>query len=225
MISIILPTYNEKDNLRNIVKEIFGIVKHNVEVIVVDDNSPDGTGIIADDLSKKYEIKVVHRPRRLGLTPAIAEGIKIAKGEIIGVIDADMSHPPSLIPQMISLLESDAADIVVGSRYSVGGSVETWSSFRKSVSLLATFLARLLVDAKDPMSGFFFMKKSVVKGVNLKSKGYKALLEVLVKGNYSKVVEIPYTFKGRGVGKSKLNVKEYAKYLMDWFKLAAYKLF
>jgi len=225
MISIILPTYNEKDNLRNVVKEIFGIVKRNAEVIVVDDNSPDGTGIIADDLSKKYEIKVVHRPRRLGLTPAIAEGIKIAKGEIIGVIDADMSHPPSLIPQMISLLESDAADIVVGSRYSVGGSVETWSSFRKSVSLLATFLARLLVDAKDPMSGFFFMKKSVVKGVNLKSKGYKALLEVLVKGNYSKVVEIPYTFKGRGVGKSKLNVKEYAKYLMDWFKLAAYKLF
>lgn len=225
MISIILPTYNEKENIKTIVKEIFSILKEGVEVIIVDDNSPDGTGLIAEDLAREYNLQVIHRPERLGLSPAVIEGLKIAKGDIVGVMDADLSHPPSLIPQMISLLDNDAADVVIGSRYSVGGSVETWSFFRKLVSKFATFLAKCLVDIKDPMSGYFFIKKSVIKNVELNSKGYKILLEILVKGNYSKVVEIPYTFRGREVGRSKLNVNEYVKYLKDWLRLVSYKLF
>lgn len=225
MISIILPTYNEKENLEIVVKEIFSTVKNGTEVIIVDDNSPDGTGLIADKLANKYNIKVIHRPGRLGLSPAVIEGLRLASGRIIGVMDSDLSHPPSLIPQMISLLNNDAADVVVGSRYSIGGSVETWSFFRKFVSKFATFLAKCLVDIKDPMSGYFFMKKSVIKNVRLNSKGYKILLEILVKGNYSRVVEMPYTFRGREVGRSKLNINEYAKYLKDWLKLVSYKLF
>lgn len=224
MISIILPTYNERENIKKIVNEIFSIVKNNLEVIIVDDNSPDGTGVIAEELAKKYNIKVIHRPKRLGLSPAVIEGFKVAKGSIIGVMDADLSHPSDLIPQMISLLKNDAADIIVGSRYSMGGSVETWSSSRKFISKGATFLAKCLVDVQDPMSGFFFMKKAIIKNVSLNSKGYKILLEILVKGDYQKVIELPYTFRGRDIGKSKLNTKEYLKYLNDWVRLLYYKL-
>lgn len=224
MISVILPTYNERENIEKVVGEIFNVVKNDVEVIVVDDNSPDGTGLVAEKLSEQFNVKVIHRPKRLGLSPAVVEGFKIAKGDIIGVMDADLSHPPSLVPQMISLLENDAADIIMGSRYSTGGLVETWSPFRKTVSKFATFLAKCLVDVKDPMSGFFFMKKNVIENTALNSKGYKILLEILVKGNYDKVIELPYIFRGRGVGKSKLNAKEYAKYLADWFRLLHYKL-
>lgn len=225
MISIILPTYNEKENIEKIVAEIFSTVDNGIEVIIVDDNSPDGTGVVADKLAKKYNIKVVHRSRRLGLSPAVIEGLRLANGEIVGVMDADLSHPPSLVPQMVNLLDNGTADIVIGSRYSVGGSVETWSFFRKLVSRLATFLAKCLVDVKDPMSGFFFMKKRVVDDVILNSKGYKILLEILVKGSYSKVIEVPYTFRGRGIGKSKLTVNEYMKYLRDWLRLVSYKIF
>jgi len=223
MISIILPTYNERENLKKIVTEIFSTVKNGTEVIVVDDNSPDGTGDLAEELAKKYNLKVIHRPKRLGLSPAVIEGFKIAKGSIIGVMDADLSHPSDLIPQMISLLKNDAADIIIVSWYSSGGSVETWSSFRKLISQGATFLAKCLVDVQDPMSGFFFMKKGVIKNIALNSKGYKILLEILVKGNCQKVIEIPYTFRGRDVGKSKLNTKEYLKYLNDLSKLLYYK--
>jgi len=224
MISIILPTYNERENIEEVVKQVFSVVKNEVEIIIVDDNSPDGTGIIAEQLAKRYNVKVIHRPKRMGLSPAVIDGLKIAKGGIIGVIDADLSHPPELIPQMISLLENDATDIVMGSRYSIGGSVETWSFFRKFVSRTATFLAKCLVEVNDPMSGFFFMKKSVVENINISSKGYKILLEILVKGNYGKVIELPYTFRGREVGKSKLNAKEYLKYLKDWLSLLRHKL-
>lgn len=223
MISIILPTYNERENIGKIVRDIFGTVEDDVEVIIVDDNSPDGTGLIAEELAKKYNLRIIHRPRRLGLSPAVVEGLKVAKGGIVGVMDADLSHPPNLIPQMINLLKKDVADIVIGSRYSTGGSVETWSLFRRLVSKFATSLAKCLVDIKDPMSGFFFMKKDVIKNSSLNSKGYKILLEVLVKGSYDKIVEFPYTFRGRGIGKSKLNAKEYLKYLIDWFKLMRYK--
>lgn len=225
MISIILPTYNEKENIETIVREIFSTVKKGTEVVIVDDNSPDGTGEIADRLAKKYNVKIIHRSKRFGLSPAVITGLKVAKGDIIGVMDADLSHPPELIPQMITLLKRGTADIVIGSRYSVGGSVETWSFFRKLVSQFATFLAKCLVDIKDPMSGYFFMKKSVVNNVVLNSKGYKILLEILVKGHYSRIVEIPYTFRGRGIGKSKLTIKEYMKYLKDWLKLVCYKTF
>lgn len=224
MISIILPTYNEKENIEKLVREIFDVTKNNIEVIIVDDNSPDGTGLVAENLTKEYNVKVIHRSRRLGLSPAVIEGFNIAKGDIIGVMDADLSHPPNLIPQMINLLKNDTADVVVGSRYSIGGEVETWSFSRKLVSKFATSMAKFLVDIKDPMSGFFFMKKNVVKNTKLNSKGYKILLEMLVKGNYNKVIEVPYTFRGRGIGKSKLNAKEYLKYLGDWFKLLCYKI-
>lgn len=132
------------------------------------------------------------------------------------------SHPPEKIPEMIKALRD--CDIVVGSRHIKGGGVENWSRGRKIISKGATKIARGLTNVKDPMSGFLFLKKSIIQGVNLNPKGYKIGLEILVKGNYKKVKELPYTFVDRKRGKSKLNKREIWNYLVHSLKLYWYRI-
>jgi dolichol-phosphate mannosyltransferase len=212
----VIPTYNERPNLLELVRRIDEACKgagKKAEIVIIDDNSPDGTGAYAEELGKDYDIKVIHRSGKLGLSTAVMSGFEVATGDLLVVMDADLSHPPEKIPEMVGKIESGEAQMVVGSRYVKGGSVENWPIHRKAISKAATLLARGLTKVKDPMSGFFAMKRSVIEGVELNPIGYKVGLEILVKGRYDSVVEVPITFADRKAGKSKLGASVYLKYL------------
>lgn len=224
-VSIIIPTYNEKENLPILAEKIFKIFRENSidgDVIVVDDNSPDGTGKIADKLKKKYEIQVLHRKDKLGLSSAALEGIKIADGDVIGVMDADISHSPEEIPKFIEVIKN-GADFAIGSRYKKGGKIEDWEIKRRIISKGAKLLANPLTNISDPMSGFFFFRKNLIDGIKLDPKGFKIGLEILVKSKPKKIVEIPHTFIGRKKGESKLNSMEYLNYIHHLLSLYFFK--
>ncbi len=213
---MIVPTYNERDNLEPLIQRIVTAAKTaalDVEIVIVDDNSPDGTGDRAMSLAKVYPVRLVRRPGKLGLSSAVLDGAAQAEGDIVVVMDADLSHPPEKIPEMVEKISKGEAEVVIGSRYVPGGSVENWPLRRRLVSKTATLLARGLTKVKDPMSGFIAFRKSVIDGVKLNPVGYKVGLEILVKGRYSKVVEVPIHFANRRAGKSKLGGTEVVKYV------------
>jgi len=219
--SIIIPTYNEKENLPLLAEKIFKVFKESSidgEVVVVDDNSPDGTGKIAEKLKKKYKVQVLHRKAKLGLSSAVLDGIKIAKGDVIGVMDADGSHPPEEIPKFFDAIEN-GSDFAIGSRYKKGGKIGDWELKRKIVSKGAKLLAKPLTNISDPLSGFFFFRKNLINGIELNPKGFKIGLEILVKSKHKKIVEIPHTFIVRRKGESKLKLVEYINYLHHLFFL------
>jgi len=221
-----VPTYNEKENLDELVRRVQQACSSaglSAELVIVDDNSPDGTGARAEEIAKSENLKVVHRSGKLGLSSAVLEGFKAASGSILVVMDADLSHPPEKIPEMVSKIESGEADVVVGSRYVRGGSVENWPFTRRIISKGATLLARWLTKVKDPMSGFFALKRSVIDGVPLDPVGYKIGLEILVKGKYAKVAEVPIHFADRKAGKSKLGGGEYLRYIDHVIMLYEYR--
>ncbi len=225
-IEIIIPTYNESKNLPVLIPLIFKVLKENkikAGVVIVDDNSPDGTSNAAQDLGKKYPVKVIVRKKDRGLAKSVFDGIKQTTGSIIGVMDADLSHPPEIIPKLIKEIEN-GADISIASRLVEGGGTERWPRARQINSYIATLLAKPITNVKDPMSGFFFFKRGVVKDYNLVPRGYKILLEILAKGNYKKVVEVPFIFKDRTVGESKLTPKVSTEYFIQIFSLYLYKI-
>jgi dolichol-phosphate mannosyltransferase len=224
----VIPTYNERDNLQELVARIESSCSASgieSEIVIVDDSSPDGTGAYADELARDHRMKVVHRTGKLGLSSAVLEGFKVASGDILAVMDADLSHPPEKIPEMASKIGSGEAEIVFGSRYVQGGSVENWPLHRRIISKGATMFARGLTKIKDPMSGFFMLKRSVIDGANLNPVGYKIGLEILVKGKYSKVIEVPIHFANRKAGKSKLGAGEMLKYIDHTIMLHEHKRF
>lgn len=223
-ISIVIPTYNEAKNIAVLVAKIAKVLaKQNYEIIVVDDNSPDGTYSIAKELEAKYPLKAICRKNERGLASAVLAGFGATKGSILGVMDADLSHPPELIPELVNAIKN-GADIAIGSRLIKGGKVEEWPSLRRFISAIARMLARPLTNIKDSMSGFFFLKRSVIENVKLVPRGYKILLEILVRGNYKKVKEVPYTFLSRHVGKSKIGLEVYLDYVAQLINLYFYKL-
>lgn len=226
-LSLVIPTYNEKENILELIKKIqkeFKKNKINGEIIVVDDNSPDGTGKIVENLSKKQKnIKIIHRTGKLGLSSAVLEGWKIADGEVLGVMDADLSHPPEKIKELFEAIENGGADIAIGSRYVKGGEIKGWNLKRKIMSKTATFLARIYTNVKDPMSGYFMIKREVIKNVDLNPKGFKILLEIIIKGRYQNIKEIPIIFTNRVKGKSKAGVKEIFYYLQNLVGYLPYK--
>jgi len=223
-LSLIIPTYNEKGNLSTLVKRAHNCLSGYVdyEIIIVDDNSPDGTGELAEKMAQEYSIKVIHREGKKGLASAVVDGFKLARGEILGVMDADLQHPPEKIPELLTEI-SKGADVVIASRYVKKGGAEGLSFKRKIISIIAKFLIPILFPKirviKDPLSGFFLLKKEVIRNANLKPIGYKILLEILARGNYTQVVEIPYVFKERLSGRSNINFKEYINYLKHLYRL------
>jgi len=229
-ISIIIPTYNESQNILNVLKSIGDIIPKNIftEAIVVDDNSPDGTGKIVEDYLKNvkkiagYTIDIIHRTTKNGLSSAILSGIQRATGDTIVVMDSDLSHPPQIIPKMIDALKKYQCDMVIASRYITGGQINGWNKKRKLLSKIATIIAKkgLGVTTKDPMSGFFAFKKGILKGLNFDAIGFKLLLEILVKKRGLSVKEIPYTFQNRTFGSSKLDFST----ILDYFK-SVWKLY
>jgi len=216
MLSIIIPTYNEKKNLEELAKRIFNALKpHYIqyELIIVDDNSPDGTAEYAESLKSKYDIRVIRRPHKISLASAAINGFKAATGDIYCVMDADLSHPPDALYDMYKKIENEGYDLVVGSRLVKGGGAKRWPWYRRIVSIVAQSLARPLTTVRDNTSGFFMLKKRVVDNAELNPIGFKILLEILAKGNYEKVMEYPIVFADREGGKSKLRTRQIFEYL------------
>jgi len=224
MISIIVPTYNEAKNITDLVVRIKNSLPGKYEIIVVDDGSPDGTGRVAEDLAREYPIKVIHREGKMGLASAVLDGFKIASGDLLGVIDSDLSHPPEIIPLLLKEMEKQNADIIIASRFAKGGGTDNWPKIRLFATNVAMLSVRLLTSVKDPMSGFFIFKKSVIEDTKLIPRGFKILLEILVKGHYTKAIEFPFVFKDRIHGKSKIDLKVYTEFTAQLIDLYFYKL-
>jgi dolichol-phosphate mannosyltransferase len=219
VLSIIVPTYNEKENIRTIIEAILSLfdrVQIEGEVIIVDDDSPDGTGSIATSIKESEpRLQVIVRRGVRGLSSATLSGFEIAKGDILLVMDSDLSHPVELIPALVSPIVNGLCEMSVASRHVSGGGIKDWSLKRKIISKGATLLARIVTDVKDPMSGFFAIKPSVIKGIKLNPKGFKICLEIIARGNYGKIAEIPYTFQDRKFGVSKLRGQIIWEYILQ----------
>jgi len=224
MLSIVIPTYNERDNLPVLVQKIFtALGSEPAEVVVVDDNSPDGTGTVAEDLKKNYALQVIHRSGKNGLASAVIEGFGAARGDFLCVMDADMSHDPKVLPSFLKALR-EGADLAIGSRYVPGGGMKGWPKFREFGSRFAILLAKPVTKVKDATSGFFCFRRPVLDKVHLDPLGFKIGLEIFVKGKAKKIQEVPYVFIDRQAGKSKLNNKEILNYLKHLFRLYRWRL-
>ena len=216
-ISLIIPTYNEHDNIIPLTQRLNHVLSgHSYEIVFIDDNSADGTAELAASLKDEYPIKVIVRKNKRGLASAVVDGLKVTSGHIIAVMDADLQHPPELVPDLLREIEA-GADVAVASRYVKGGGCQGWGLTRRLMSKGAGFLAHLLLPAtrqvSDPMSGFFMFNREVVAEAQLKPTGYKILLEILMVGKFQSVAEVPYTFVTRERGKSKLNARQQIDYL------------
>jgi dolichol-phosphate mannosyltransferase len=215
-LSLVVPTYNERDRLTDLVDAVFKAYSAagvQGELVIVDDNSPDGTGELADALATRHSIRVLHRAGKLGLGTAVIEGFNAATSPVVGVIDADLSHPPEIIPRMFAVMQQHAADIVIGSRYISGGATRNWARSRLLMSKFACLLARRLTPVRDATSGLFLIRRELARGVRISAGGFKICLELLIRGEPSRVIEVPYVFVGRTAGESKMNLKEAAGYI------------
>ncbi len=183
-LSIVSPTYNERDRLTALVAAIFeAYASEQVdgELIIVDDNSPDGTGALADELATLHRITVIHRAGKLGLGTAVVEGFAAATAPIVGVIDGDLSHPPRMLPRMLAVMRNYSADVVIGSRYIPGGGTRHWGPGRLLMSRAAFVMARGITPVRDVTSGFFLIRKDLARGVKISAGGFKICLELLVR--------------------------------------------
>ncbi|MDG6773948.1 glycosyltransferase family 2 protein [Thiomicrorhabdus sp. ZW0627] len=226
MISIIVPTYKEVENLKPLSEMIQTALKdRDYEIIIMDDNSQDGSAELCAELAASHPIRIITRTEDRGLSPAVIDGFDNAKGDYIVVMDADLSHPASAIPKMIDQLQSGESDFVLGSRYVAGGSIdESWTLWRYINSAVATLPALPLTRVKDPMSGFFAVRKAdIPPRKDLSPIGYKIALEVMVKGDFKKVSEVPIHFVDRVHGESKLTLAEQLKYLRHLRRLYQHK--
>ena len=224
-LTVILPTFNERENLDEVVKRLHAaLTEIEWEAIFVDDNSPDGTAERVRDIAQQdHRIRVVHRVGRQGLSTACIEGMMASSSPYLAVMDADLQHDETLLPDMLTALKQENLDIVIGSRYVEGGSTGEWTINRQQASRFATKLSRLVlkVDIKDSMSGFFMLRRSVMLEAinNLSGMGFKILLDIFASVSRPlKFKELPYQFRTRYAGESKLDsmvVWEYLMMLLD----------
>lgn len=222
--TIVIPTYNEAGGIEKLLRTLdqtFRTYGLDGEIIVVDDNSPDGTGAIVDRLSQELPVRCLHRPGKMGLSSGVIDGWKTARPESValGAMDADFSHDVRALPKMVEALESGKFGLAVGSRYVPGGGIANWPKRRIVTSRVACWLARPLTGVKDVTSGYFLVRRDALEGITLDPIGFKIGLEVIVKGKYGKALEVPYTFTDRTVGESKLNQSEIFNYLKQLRKL------
>jgi len=222
-ISIVIPTYNERDNIVPLVERISRTLNnHNYEILLVDDNSQDGTVDVAAKLAEKYPVKVLVRANERGLATAVLHGFKYARGNVVGVMDADLQHPPEVNAALLKAIEN-GADMVVASRYIPGGGCPNWGLTRRIISKGALSLAHIFLPStrqvKDPMSGYFMFRRDGLDQVEFKPIGYKILLEMLVMGKFQHVVEVPFIFEDRSSGASKMKARQQIDYLKHIFSL------
>ena len=225
-LSVIIPTFNEEENIAAIigaVNEVFRQSGIRGEVLVVDDSSKDRTiGIVEEIAGQNGNVRLIVRKDDHGLSQSVVEGFGKARSDILQVIDADFSHPPELIPRFYEAVR-DGADIAIGSRYMKGGDIEQWPLKRRVISLGATAFGRVLFpEVTDPVSGFFAVRREVVAGAPLAPRGYKILMEVLGRGRWHSFVEIPFVFRDREEGTSKLRLDTMMDYLRQCAGIARF---
>jgi dolichol-phosphate mannosyltransferase len=230
MLSVIIPTYNERGNIGLLLSRLFPLLPPGSEMIIVDDSSPDGTAQGVEVLSKKLKsIRLLSRPGKSGLTSAVCDGVAQSKGDWILVMDADLSHPPESVPSLIGKAglgkviraeggqahdaNHDGCDLVIGSR----ASVEHWPLRRKIISKGADMLSRMLLGVKvsDPLSGYFLLRKSIFVKTKFRTKGYKLLLNIIYDNPGIKISQASYAFRDRHAGKTKLGMMEMLRFVQD----------
>ena len=225
--SVVVPTYNECDRVAELVERIFAVSRvHHLspEVIIVDDDSPDGTGERAEALSERFRVRVIHRGSKLGLGTAVLTGIAAASGPRVVVMDADLSHPPESLPLLLDTLTALKVDMVVASRYVSSGRAARWSRVRRMMSKLACWAARPLTPVRDSMSGFFALRRELIAGMHSSTAGFKIGLEILVRARPASVAEVGYTFTDRTAGRSKMSLAEVVRYGRQLIGLAHFSI-
>ena len=220
--SLVIPTYNESKNVGKLVSHLTSLLDNllpqQYELILVDDDSPDRTWEVAQQLTKHYpQLQVMRRQQERGLSSAVIRGWQVAKGKILGVIDADLQHPPETLIEMVRRVQEDA-DLAVASRHVEGGGVSDWSIVRRFLSRGAQTLGLIILPnvvgrVTDPMSGYFMVRRSAIAGPTLNPLGYKILLEVIGRGRVGTIAEVGYVFQEREEGESKVTWKQYIEYL------------
>jgi dolichol-phosphate mannosyltransferase len=215
VISVIVPTYNEAASLPVLIERMGAAMSgHTWELVVVDDGSPDGTAEVANRLSAQHPVWVVRRPGKAGLASAVIAGFKESRGDVLVVMDADLSHPPEAVPALVKAID-EGADLAVGSRYVSGGAVKDWPLQRRMVSRVACLMGNVLVPVRDATSGFFAVRRTAIDGVHLNAIGFKIGFEVIARAKAKKIVEVPYTFRDRELGASKFGRREVGQYLQQ----------
>jgi dolichol-phosphate mannosyltransferase len=225
-LTIVVPTYRERENLAALARRIFAAVSPDeAELLIVDDDSPDGTAEQAARLAGEFPIRCLVRRDQRGLATAVIAGIRAACGDVVVVMDADLSHPPERIPALVDALRDPRVQMAVGSRFVSGGKVDLyWPLHRRLISLVGRCLARPLTGVHDMASGFFAVRRRDVNPDILRPVGYKILLEIVVRHGWTNIVELPITFTDRAAGKTKLNLAEQGRYLRHLARLYAFVL-
>jgi dolichol-phosphate mannosyltransferase len=224
VISVIVPTYNEAGSLPLLVARLAPAMRaREWELVVVDDGSPDGTAAIAERLSADHPIRVLRRAGKAGLASAVIAGFAEARGDVLLVMDADLSHPPEVVPQLLDAIDG-GADLAVGSRYVKGGATMDWPVRRRIVSRVACLMGNVLVPVRDATSGFFAVRRAAIEGVHLNAIGFKIGLEVIARARAARIVEVPYTFRDREHGASKFGRREVGQYVVQLGQVARDKL-
>jgi dolichol-phosphate mannosyltransferase len=227
-LSLVIPTYNEGQNVVKMVAQLSvlldGALGDRYELIVVDDNSPDGTWAIAQELIPRYpQLRVMRRTQEKGLSTAVIRGWQVARGQVLGVIDGDLQHPPEVLLQLWAEM-ARGADLAVASRHVEGGGVSDWSAARRFLSRGAQTLGLVILPGvvgrvSDPMSGYFLVQRSCLAGKLLSPLGYKILIEVLGRTDVRWIGEVGYVFQERQQGESKVTYKQYLEYLQHLLRL------
>jgi dolichol-phosphate mannosyltransferase len=224
LVSLVVPTYDERDNIVLLLDQVrAAMCGRRLEVWVVDDDSPDRTWELAAEYARSHpDVHVIRRQNERGLSAAVIEGFRRARGDLLAVMDADLSHDPALLPALADAVLA-GADVAVGSRRVPGGGADVWPWPRRLASNGATALARwaLGVPLADPMSGYFALRRDVFESVRdrLQPRGYKILLEIVGRADPLKVVELPYVFRDRRQGVSKVSPGVATAYLVSLWAL------
>ncbi len=229
-VSIIVPAYEEAQNLPHLAERVFAALQQagmTGELIIVDDDSPDETAAVVTQLQKMHPVRLIIRRGERGLSSAVLRGFSEARYDILMCMDADLSHPPEVIPQLCQPIVKGEADFTLGSRYIPGGgTTEDWSFLRKVNSWGATLLARPLIRVNDPMSGFFCIRRETLQraeNAGLNPIGYKIALEIMIKARCQHIQEVPILFAERQRGTSKLTLRQQLLYLRHLVSLYRFR--
>ena len=226
-VSVVVPTYNESGNIAPLAERIFAALSpDHSELLIVDDNSPDGTAEAARALSPRWPVRCLVRQHERGLATAVIHGLRAARGELIVSMDADQSHPPESIPVLLEAMRDSRIDMVIGSRFVSGGEIALdWPYHRQLNSFIARMLAWPLTRVADMMAGFFCVRRRDLRLDSLRPVGYKIALELIVRHGWKNVVEVPISFADRAVGQTKLNLAEQLRYLRHLCRLYGFLAF